>query len=554
MVSRISRTLVLLLSATALVIAVAGCGTSSASSGNKSNSVINIVCSPKGSWTSNFNPFAGGVNCGAQGMIYETLLFFNREDGSVKPWLASKYSWNSDGTTVTFNLQQGVKWSDGQAFTSNDVVFTLNLLHRYPALDSGALWQAITNVANPDANTVTVTFAKPAGPLLWYLAGQTYIVPQHLWSSVDPTTYTNDKPVGTGPFVLKSFSPQLYVLDKNTSYWQAGKPAISEIRYPAYTSNTSADLLLSSGQVDWTGLFTPNIDKTFVQRDSAHNHYWFPPANVVMLYVNTAKAPYNQVAVRQALSAAIDRTDISNTAESTYEPVASPTALVLPANKQFLSSDYANTTFGAADPAKADQLLQSAGFTKGSDGIYASANGKKLSFQINVVTGWTDWVTACQIMAKNFQAAGIDATVNALSFNQYFSALQQGSFDTAISWTNAGPTPYYLYASLLLGANSAPIGKQAASNFERWTDPATDTLLNQYANTTDQATQQQAIYGIEKIMVEQMPSIPLVEGATWYEYSTTHVTGWPDQSNPYAMPSPYTAPDNEIVVLNLKPA
>src|SRR5215472_2962273 len=112
MLSRIARTLVLVLSVAALVVAVAGCGTSSSGSGNKSGGTINVVCSPKGSWTSNFNPFAGAVNCGAQGMIYETLLFFNREDGSVKPWLASKYTWNSDGTSVTFTLQQGVKWSD----------------------------------------------------------------------------------------------------------------------------------------------------------------------------------------------------------------------------------------------------------------------------------------------------------------------------------------------------------------------------------------------------------------------------------------------------------
>jgi len=226
--------------------------------------------------------------------------------------------------------------------------------------------------------------------------------------------------------------------------------------------------------------------------------------------------------------------------------------LILPANQQYLAPAYASTTFSAADPAKAGQLLESAGFKKGSDGMYADASGKPFSLSIKVVTGWTDWVTATQIMAKNFKAAGINATVNAESFNQYYADLQQGSFDTAISWTNPGPTPYYLYVSMLLGANTAPIGKQAGSNWERWNDPATDQLLNQYASSTDATTQQQAIAGIEKIMVEQLPSIPLVEGATWYEYSTARVTGWPNKSNAYAVPSPYTAPDNEVVVLNLR--
>lgn len=552
MPARVPRKLVVVLALLAIVSILASCGSSSTSSGSgKSAQFINIVCSPKGSWTSNFNPYAGGANCGAQGMIYETLLFYNREDGSIKPWLASSYKVNSDGTSVTFNLQKNVKWSDGKPFTSDDVVFTLNMLHQYPALDTGALWQAISSVSNPDASTVVVNFSKPSAPLLWYLAGQTWIVSQHEWSTVNPVTFTDDHPIGTGPYTLKSFSSQIYVLGKNPNYWQPGKPAINELRYPSYASNTSADLLLSSGQVDWTGVFIADIKTTFVNRDPQHNSYWFPPANVVMLYVNTAKAPFNQLAVRQALSAAIDRQDLDNTGESTYEPVASPTGLVLPANQQFLSPDYASTSFGAPDPAKAGQLLESAGFKKGSDGMYRDPSGKPFSFSMDVVTGWTDWVTDCQIMAKNFKAAGINATVNAESFNQYYADLQQGNFDTAISWTNPGPTPYYLYESMLLGANTAPIGKQAASNWERWNDPTTDSLLNQYASTTDPTAQQQAIAGLEKIMVEQLPSIPLVEGATWYEYSSAHVTGWPDKNNTYAVPSPYTAPDNEVVVLNL---
>jgi peptide/nickel transport system substrate-binding protein len=550
MASRIPRSLVVVFALLALVGSVAGCGSSSTTSGNKTAAFINIVCSPKGSWTNNFNPFAGSANCGAQGMIYETLLFYNRMDGSVHPWLASSYKLSSDGTSVSFTLQKNVKWSDGQAFTSADVAFTLNMLHQYPALDTGALWQAISSVQAPDASTVVVNFKSPSGPLMWYLAGQTWIVPQHAWSSINPVTDTNSSPVGTGPYTLKSFSSQIYVLGKNTGYWQAGKPAINELRYPSYASNVSADLLLSSGAVDWTGLFTPNIQQTFVSRDTAHNHYWFPARNVVMLYLNLAKSPFDKLAVRQALSAAIDRSDITNTAESTYEPVASPTGLILPSNQSWLSSDYQSATYGAPDAAKAGQLLESAGFKKGSDGMYSAA-GKPLSFSIEVVTGWTDWVTACQIMAKNFKSAGISATVNAVSFNQYYSDLQQGNFQTAISWTNPGPTPYYLYTSMLNGANTAPLGQQAASNWERWNDPATNQYLTQYATSTDPAAQQQAMAGIEKVMVEQIPSIPLVNGATWNEYTTTHVTGWPDSTHQYASPAPFDTPDNEIVVLSL---
>ncbi|GER85504.1 MAG: ABC transporter substrate-binding protein [Thermogemmatispora sp.] len=544
---------VLSLLALSLLLLLAACGQGSSSSSSNKTHVLTVVPSPKGDFTNGFSPYSATANYGSQGMIYETLLFFNRMNSQITPWLAQSYDFSSDAKTLTFHLRSGVKWSDGQPFTSADVVFTLQMLKQYPAADTNGLWQYIQSVQASDDQTVTVTLKAPYTPILWYLAGQTWIVSKHEYASAgDPTKFVDANPVGTGPFMLKSFSPQLITLKKNPNYWQPGKPAVDEIRYPAFDSNTSAELLLSRGDVDWTGLYTPNIQQTYVAKDPAHNHYWFPNRNIVMLYLNTAKAPFNQLAVRQAISAAIDREQIYKVAESGYEPVASPTGLVLPENQSFLNPKYANVSF-AKDPNQSQQLLESAGFHKGSDGIYVDSSGKKLSFQIDVVTGWTDWVTAVQIIASDLKAIGIDAKVNSISFNAYFSALQMGSYDMAISWTNPGPTPFYLYNSLLNSSNSAPLGKPAASNWERWMDPTTDKLLAQYATTTDQAQQQQALYGLQQIMVEQLPSIPLVYGATWYEYSSRNFTGWPDAQNAYASPAPFDFPDAEVVALNLKP-
>lgn len=534
-----------------LTLVLAACGQGTGATTQK-NSVLNIVPSPKGDFTNGFSPYSSSANYGSQGMMYETLLFFDSLNGSITPWLAQSYQVSSDAKSITFHLRQGVKWSDGQPFTADDVVFTLQDLKQYPTADSNNLWQTIQSVQATDQSTVVVTLSKASSPILWYLGGQTWMLPKHLWSSVgDPTKYADDQPVGTGPFMLKSFAPQLIDLKKNPNYWQPGKPQVSEIRYPSFDSNTSAQLLLSSGGVDWTGLFTPNIQSTYVSRDTAHNHYWFPPNNIVMLYLNTAKAPFNQLAVREAISGSIDRQQLYKVGESGYEPPANPTGLVLPSNQSFLNSNYSSLSY-SVDTAKSTQLMDGAGFTKGSDGIYVDKSGKKLSFTIDVVTGWTDWVTDCQIIATDLKAIGIDATVNALSFNAYFSALQMGNYDMAVSWTNPGPTPYYLYNSLLNSQNTAAIGKTASSNFERWSDSTTDQLLSQYATSADQSVQKQAIDGLQKVMVEQMPSIPLVFGATWNEYSSAKFTGWPSASNPYAAPAPFNFPDSEVVVLNLK--
>jgi len=144
--------------------------------------------------------------------------------------------------------------------------------------------------------------------------------------------------------------------------------------------------------------------------------------------------------VRQAISAAVDSGKLYRIGENGYEPPSHPTALVLPANQSFLSSNLANASFSLAT-ARATSLLEGAGFKKGSDGIYIDKNGNRLAFNINVVSGWTDWVTDSQIMASNLRAIGMDVKVNVISYNSYYSSLQMGSFDTAISWTSTGPTP-----------------------------------------------------------------------------------------------------------------
>src|SRR6266699_2639993 len=178
---RVFALLSLLLVLTTLLPA---CGSAS-NTNSKYGGTLTVAPSPTGDDTRNFNVFASGsVLSGTQGLIYETLLFFNREDGSVKPWLASSYQLSNNATTITFKLRSGVKWSDGKPFTSADVVFTLNLIRNHPATDYSALWSVINSVSAPDAHTVIVSMKQPSVPVLWYLGGQTYMLPQHLWSSV----------------------------------------------------------------------------------------------------------------------------------------------------------------------------------------------------------------------------------------------------------------------------------------------------------------------------------------------------------------------------------
>lgn len=539
------------------VVVLAACGGSNSTNAHKRPAHPNsltLLANEQDAYTQNFNPYSPGVISGTQGLIYETLLYVNRLDGSVKPWLASSYNLASDAQSITFHLRQGVTWSDGQPFTSADVVFTIKLILKNPSIDLTGIGAAVKDVSAPDASTVIVTLSKPFNPIVWILGGQVFILPQHTWSGVkgDPSQYADPNPVGTGPYIVKSFTPQLVDLVKNPKYWQPGKPQVDEVKIPAYSSNDSAQLALQKGQIDWTNLFIPNLDKTYVALDRQHFHYWFPSSDDVMLYLNLTRAPFNDLQVRKAISLALNRQSISKLGEAGYEPPANPTGLVGEAIKTYIDPQFANLQF-AQNVTQADQTLQSDGWTKGADGFYAK-NGKQLAFNIIVVSGYTDYVADCQVMVNNLRAAGINASVNAMSTDAFNNALLNGHYDAGILWTNPGPTPYYIYDGLLRSTNSAPIGQSAPSNYERWMDPNTDKLLDQYASSTDPQVQKQALQGLQQIMVNELPSIPLTAEPYWYEYSTANFVGWPDAQHPYAAPGTAEYPDIAIVLLNLQPA
>jgi peptide/nickel transport system substrate-binding protein len=541
-------------SAFLLVISLvaAACGASSSASAQKH--VLTAICSVGGSYTQNMSPFSPNVNCGVEGLVYENLEYVNGVSGQETPMLATGHTWSADGLTLTFPIRQGIKWSDGQAFTAQDVAFTFNLLKTYPTADSQGLWQSLASVTAPDNNTAVLTFSSPAPTKLPFIEG-TYIVPQHLWSSVgDPSKYTNTSPVGTGPMKLESFGSQVIKYVKNTGYWQANLVKVDELDYPVVDANTTATLKMAAHQADWTGVFDPAIQTAFVQKDTAHNFSYPVPVVPAQIVPNLRNPLLKQLAVRQAISAALDRQQMSVSGEAGQEPPASPTAL-MPGQEKYLDPSFNNTlpSFGAADPAKAGQILQAASFHKGSDGIYGDAQGHKLSFKVTVPGDFSDYVSDLQIAQQSLKAAGVDLQINKVSDDEWRADRASHNFDLIMTGGFFGPTPYYYLEPLL---NSTHISGTGATNWEQWNDPATDQLLNQYASTTDPSAQVQAIQGLTKIMASQLPVIPVLDAVQFYEFTTVNWTGWPTPQNLYAVGSAYQLPagDNEQVILHLTPA
>jgi peptide/nickel transport system substrate-binding protein len=504
-------------------------------------------------WTCGFNPFNASVNGLAFGIVYEPLVYDNLLNDKKTPMLASSYQWSTDNKAVTFTIRSGVKWSDGQPFSADDVVYTFNLIKANSALDLQSVWSVLSSVT-ATGNQVTMAFQSSAVPYFYQIAGQVAIVPQHIWSTIkDPVGDNVAAPVGTGPFTMSQCTPQNITYTRNPTYWQTGLPYIQTVNYPAFTDNDPANQFLAAGQAQWGGQFIPNIDTYYVAKDSAHNHYWFPPIDNINLWFNLTKAPFDNKQVRQAFAFGIDRASVSTKGEYGYEPAGNQTGVLQPTFASWYDSTNAAKFGYTFDVNKAQSLLGAAGLTKGSDGIYVDGSGRKLSFTIITIAGYTDWDASLQVIQANLKAVGIEVKVQDQSSNDYFNNLFTGNYQLAYGSlaTSPGPSPYYELRNTIDSATTADIGQTAAGDYERYKNPALDSLFDQFGATTDSAKQHDLMNQIQAVMLDDVPVVPVTEGVAWYEYSTKQIGGWPTKDNAYAAPAPWNLPDWEVVLTHL---
>ncbi len=504
-------------------------------------------------WTCGFNPY--NLSFAADGItseIYEPLIFVDTlENAKTTPWLATSYTWSDGNRVLTFVIRKGVKWTDGQPLTAADVAFTYDLLKKYPALDLNSIWSVLSSVTQ-SGDDVVLHFKTEAVPYFYYVADQLFVLPEHIWSKVaNPVTYNDTDPVGTGPYTVSRCTGENITYTANPSYWQPGLPKVKTVEYPAFTSNTPANTELATGVAQWGGQFIPNI-KAFYLSKSPTYHYWFPPYANVSLFINLTVSPLNQLPVREAMAYAIDRPRVSAIGEYGYEPPANQTGIVTPTFSGWYDSSLASRYGYGYDPAKAISILEKAGYTKGSNGVFEK-DGKQLSFSVINVAGNSDWVASMEIIQSDFAAVGIKITPDNLSGNDFDADLYTGKYQLGYNGETGGPTPYYELRQLLYSGNTAPIGKLAGSNWERYSNPATDQLINEYSATTSTSLQHQIVGKLAQVMLSDVPVIPVTEDVAWFQYDTGTFSGWVSQGNPYAFPSPYLYPDNEVQLLHLVP-
>jgi peptide/nickel transport system substrate-binding protein len=517
--------------------------------------VLSISVEKQSAWVRNFNPVAPGeaARFPTRAGVYEPLLVFNTLTGAYVPWLATGYSWSSDHMTLRFDLR-AARWSDGARFSAADVVYTFDMLRDHRALDQRNVWDFIQDVRAQGERAVELRFRRVYVPGLADVAQQ-MIVPAHVWRAVaDPVTFANPTPVGTGPFTeVRAFRNQVYELGKNPFYWQPGKPKVEALRFLAYPGNEQANLALVEGDIDWAGDFVPSVERTFVRSDPAHNHYWFPlVGSMAFLYANTARAPFDDVRVRKALSMGIDRPKIVDVAMYGYTRPADGTGLT-DAYATWRDPALAAQGWVKLDVAGANRLLDEGGYARDRDGVRRTHDGRPFRFDVEVVNGWSDWVRAGHVIAHDLRALGFDVRLRTYEFGAWYTRLGRGEFDLSIAWSVEGPNPYGFYRWLMSSRTVRPVGEMAGGNWHRLGDAAVDDLLARFEVTDDPARQHALMTQIEARFVELAPAIPLFPNPAWGVFSTRRFEGFPSAENPYASLSPHREPERLLVLTTLAP-
>lgn len=528
----------------------AGTGSGSGEDGTTSISVS------FGEIVENWNPFSPTALQPTRGVIFETLYWYNLADeADPTPMLATGHEWNEDGTQLTITTREGVEWSDGEPFSAEDVAFTFNLIAETPELNTSGNAATAELV---DESTVVLTFPETSFMQEPSVMGNTAIVPEHIWSTYDDvTTNVNSEAIGTGPFMLESFSTESFVLTKNENYWN-GAPAVDEVRYIPLDSADANAAALVAGQIDWMSAFLPGLEQLLA--DHPELSYVNTPALTAAIHTCSnadlgCEGPQTDPAVRQAIYWAIDRTQLNTLAGGGFAGTASPTLLIPGRDDRWISNPEYLTTPEGADVAKANEILDAAGWVMGDDGI-RTKDGERLSLTIQTVSGWSDFISLNDAMTQQLAAVGIELKPTQVAWNEWNDSQTQGTYQLSLDSIGLGPStnPYFTYLGRYHSDNTVPVGEAATSgNFGRYSNPVVDEALDTAAATDDEAVQLEQYAIVQNEIVEDMPYIPIYVNSMLTEFNTSRVTGWPTNEDPYAMPATWKAWDAGIVLHRIVP-
>ena len=445
-----------------------------------------------------------------------------------------------DGRVITYHLRAGVRWQDGVLVTSRDVVWTLHaILDDRNAVRSRAGYDRVAKAEALNDRTVRVTLKEPWAPavatLFSYGTAPQYVLPAHLLereANLEQSAFASH-PVGDGPYRFVSWSRGDHlVYEPNPAYWRgAPKPAQLYVRIvPDPGTNFT---LLQSGALDWN-LLSP-AQRASLGTPAQLGFRTVPLALVAGIAINVTHPPLDDVRVRRAIAASIDREGISKKITFGRYPVVDT------AQPLWSWARDPSVREPAYDPASADRLLDAAGWKRGADGT-RTKDGKPLALTYVQFPESATGVRVATLVQSELGARGMRIAIKQLSNAQLFlpksqgGTLANGNFDMAyVPWQlGADPDDAFLLSCT------------GNANFMRWCDPRADALERRAVVAPSRAERRRLYSAIQRRVADQVPVVYLFNPSYSYAYRTTLHGFAPNAFNPtwnaYAWSTAPTSP------------
>lgn len=429
------------------------------------------------------------------GLVYNGLVRYDK-NLNLEGELAESWDVSADGLTITFHLRNGVKWHDGQPFTSHDVLYTYRITidPKTPTAYADAFKQ-VQHAEAPDSHTFRVTYAKPFAPALesWGMS----MLPAHLLEGKDITKSDLSRyPIGTGPYRFKEWvAGQKLVLESNHDYYE-GRPYVDRYVYRIIPDNSTMYMELKAGALDMMGLSPVQYRRQtdtpqFVSR---FNKFRYPASVYTYLGYNLRHPLFSDRRVRQALTSAINKDEIVHgvllgMGQIAHGPYKPGTWACNPHIKDF---DY--------NPDRARQLLAEAGWKEtNSDGILVK-EGKPFRFTILTNQGNSERLKTAQIIQRRLKKIGIDVKIRVIEWASFLSQfIDKGNFEAVIlGWTiGQDPDLFDIWHSSKTNPKEL--------NFIGFRNREVDRLLEEGRSTFDQKKRKECYWRFQEILAEEQP-------------------------------------------------
>lgn len=490
---------------------------------------------------SDLNPFKNwDYVTGTVGLAYETPFRYDPLKDRFIPWLASSGKWAAKNVYV-MSVRRGVKFSDGHPLTAQDFKYTFTTLGitEHP---QHTLWTSGLKSVRAVGNNVRFTFRGTPNYQEWdnYLFNVP-IVPEHVWRGYDSNTIVSGnlgdpkKLVGTGPYVYENGlgSTESFTWKKRSGWWATKVYGLDP--KPTYIvdffngSNAASLGELLGGTVDLSNNFLPGIDQKVGGKIGTYykGAPYMLAGNTAWLFPNTTKAPLKDKQFRRALAFSIDVGKIVKNDYGNIVTKANPTGLLPIWNKYVDKGLVAKYGF-SHNAAKAKSLLAGAGYRDvDKDGYVENKDGSSINLSLIVPNGWSDWMTAIQIVAASAKEAGIRITPSYPDYNTLVDDRGHGKYDLVIGndrQMSNSPWTYYDYIYRL------PIlDNQTTVNYERFSDPTAWKLTQQLDRTptTNTAAMKRIVSQLQSRFLQDLPAIPLWYNGVWAQWNSSQWTNWP---------------------------